>query len=272
MLSHRVTVPLGIAGALVGLVAVAAATAPSGSAPAALSPSYRGPLATASGGAPATMVYPSLVDVHLVRAEAALDRAGAKADQGSPTGAVAEVKTAATQMTAAWLATQYVIKTTPPPPVGNDRAGASGGAPAGPSYASPPDTGVAVLGLQHDIVTTSLGLLGGKATDNALTSSITSVANARADAIRYIHKIAPPAPPGDGRAGASGGAIAATWDSVMPGVLPVLDDEIQALKGTLALHKTLSSATTAAVKAVIAKVKATENAINTYWPPVVGDG
>jgi hypothetical protein len=58
----------------------------------------------------------------------------------------------------------------------------------------------------------------------------------------------------------------------MPGVLPVLDDEIQSLKGTLELNQGLPAAVTTAVRAAIATDKKTEDAINTYWPPIVGDG
>ncbi len=272
MLSHRIVLPLGVAGALVGLVAVAAATGPMGPAPTPPSPLSPGSLATASGGSAGALVYPSLVDIHLVRSEAALGRAEADVDHGSAVKAASEMRIAATHMVAAWRATKYVIKTTPPPPV-SDRAGASGGAPAGGSYASPPDTGAAVLGLRHDVVTTSLGLFGvTPALDTVLANTIRSVAASRSAAVRYIHAIAPPPPPGDGRAGASGGAIGATWDSVMPGVLPVLDDEIQALRGTVKLTPTLSTTVTTAIKAVVAEDKKTKSAINTFWPPIVGDG
>jgi hypothetical protein len=272
MLSHRVVLPLGVVGALTGLVAVAAAAGPMGHGPAGSSTVFRGSVATISGGSAGVLVYPSLVDIHLARSEAALGRAEADADHGRAVKAANEMKIAATHMTAAWRATKYVIKTTPPPPV-SDRAGASGGAPAGPSYASPPDTGVAVLGLQHDVVTTSLGLFGvTPGLNEALANTIRSAAASRSAAVRHIHAIAPPPPPGDGRAGASGGAIAATWDSVMPGVLPVLDDEIQALRGTVKLTTTLSSPVTTAIKAVVTEDKKTKSDINTFWPPIVGDG
>ena len=69
-------------------------------------------------------------------------------------------------MAAAWTATKWVIKTTPPaPPPVDDRAGASGGTPAGDStYGAPPDTALAVLTLQHDVIVTSLGMVGANPT------------------------------------------------------------------------------------------------------------
>src|SRR5689334_18547694 len=102
MLSHRIVLPLGVAGALAGLVAVAAATGPMERAPAAPSLAVRGPLAGVSGGSAAALVYPSLVDVHLVRAEAALGRAETNADHAKVAQAASEVKTAVTHMQAAW--------------------------------------------------------------------------------------------------------------------------------------------------------------------------
>jgi hypothetical protein len=278
MLSRRVIAPVGIAAALVGLVAVAAATTPSGSgtgsATGSATNAYRAPVATASGGgAAAPRVYPSIVNVHLVSAQADLDRASSLVDRGKEPAASAAMTAAAAQTTAAWAAARYVIRTTPPPPPVGDRANGSGGTPAGGTYAAPPDTGLAVLTLQHDVITTSLGLLSSP--DDSLTTELTatiqSTANARDAAIAYIHRVAPPAPPVGDRAGASGGAITSTWDSVMPGLLPILDDEIQALTGTRALTKGLPATVDTDLKAVTAQDRKTKATINKFWPPVVGD-
>jgi hypothetical protein len=273
MPARRITIPLGVAAALSGLVAVAVAATPS-SAPAG-SPAhvYRGPVATASGGSVAVVTYPSLVDVRLDRTQAALDRASTLVDRGKAPAAVPEVTAARTQMAAAWEAAKWIIKTTPPPPPpADDRAGASGGTPAGGTYAAPPDTAMAVLTLQHDVIVTSLGLVGTNATlDNNLVATIRAAAAARDAAIAYIHEVAPPPPPPDDRAGASGGAIVSSFDTTMPGVLPVLDDEIQALKGTRALIKGLPANVTKTIKAIIRRDKKTQTTINTYWPPVVGE-
>jgi hypothetical protein len=275
MPSLRLVAPLGLAAVLVGLVAVVpAATSPgSDTKPTA----YRGPIATTSGGDAGQLVYPSIVDVRLVRTEAALARATTWVDKGQASKAVVELKAAQTNMAKAWAAAKYVIKTTPPP-VATDGAVAhsSGGAPAGPSYASPEDTAFAVFSLQHDLVTTSLGLLDARdATLNkALPATITAAAITRDAAIAYIHSI--PAPPvaGAGRvhANASGAPVVSGWGTTMPNLLPVLDDEIQAIKGTRSMNPTFSKGIRAFLTAVRVQDQATEAAINKFWPPLPADG
>jgi hypothetical protein len=274
MLSRRIVIPVGTAAGLVGVVAVATATTPFTGAARQPATDYRLPIATISGGAVSALVYPSLVSVRLDRAEAALHRAEGLADQGKPVQAAAAVKQARAQANAAWAATKYVIQTTPPPPPPvDDRANSSGAAPAGGTYAAPPDTGLAVFSLQHDVVSTSVGLVGSNATLNAtLTATIRAMATARNTAVTYIHSVAPPPPPVGDRAGASGGAIASDWSTTMPSVLPLLDDEMQQLNGARTLNKALPAAVKTTLKATAAKDKATEATINQFWPPVVGDG
>jgi hypothetical protein len=277
MPSRRVVTPWGVIAALVGVAAVTAVvagTTSSGSSTAPPSYRYGGPVATASGGGGGVLVYPSIVNVRLERAEAALTRAAALVDQGKASSAVPGLKAAQANMTAAWTAEKYVIKTTPPPVVGGrPHANASGGAPAGPSFASPQDTALAVFTLQSDVVTTAVSLLGGGANlDIALTTVINAAVSNRDAAVAYIHAIpAPPPPPDRNEANASGGAVASGWDTTMPSVIPLLDDEIQAIVGTRKTTPSLAAGDQALLKSTAAKDRKTENDINTYWPPVVGD-
>ena len=165
-----------------------------------------------------------------------------------------------------------MIRTTPPPPPPvDDRAGAGGGAP-GSAFGAPPATALALFTLQHDLITTAAGLLSGNAAlNNRLVNAMKATAIYRDRAIAYIHRVAPPAPPGDGRAGASGGPVTATFDSTMPSVLPFLDDEIQALQGTQALNTSLPPDVATELGALVTKDTQTKATINTFWPPVVGD-
>jgi hypothetical protein len=272
MRSLRVVAVLGLAAAVAGLVAVVPTGTSSGSdtTPTA----YRGPVATASGGDVVPLVYPSLVNVRLVRAEAALARATTWVDQRNGSKAVGELNGARSNMAKAWTAAKYVIQTTPPP-VATDGAFAhsSGGAPAGPSYASPEDTAFAVLSLQHDVVTTSLSLLdASNATLKNTTAPVTisSTIKARAAAIAYIKSIspAPVADAGRVHANASGGAVVASWATTMPNLIPLLDDEIQAIKGTRALNPTFSASTRALLTTMRVLDQAAEAAINKFWPPI----
>jgi hypothetical protein len=234
-------------------------------------------VATASGGGGgAPLVYPSIVNVRLVRAEAALARAATWIDQGQGTNAMPELTIARSNMTKAWSAAKYVIKTTPPP-VATDGsfAHASGGAPAGPSFASPEDTAMAVFGLQVDVVTTSVGLLDSSSPKvrTALFGAIQAALDARDSAITYIHSIPPPPVAGAGgvHAEASGGAVASGWGTTMPNLLPLLDDEIQVIKGTRKLNPTLPTTTQNVLINSRVRDTTTEATINRYWPPLPAD-
>jgi hypothetical protein len=279
MRAGRVVAITGAVAGLVGLVAIATAQAQTGGdgqsgSEAGTQPGLRQvPLASAAGGSVASLVFPSVVAVHLDRSTAAIARAEAVFDSAADTvRAGNQTRTAQVQSVRAWQATKYVIRTTPPPPPAGDRAGSSGGAPAGPSFASPPDTSLAVFSLQHDLVTHAAGLLGKDAALNGrLTAVMQKTATRRDAAIAYIHQVAPPAPPVGDRAGASGGAVTAGFDTTMPSVLPLLDDEIQALKGTLVLNPTLPAGVRTALQALVATDTQTKTTINTFWPPIVGD-
>ena len=62
-------------------------------------------------------VLPSTVNVRLVRAEAALERATAAVDQGQEALAIPEIVAARDNMVKAWTAAKYIISQPPPPPV-----------------------------------------------------------------------------------------------------------------------------------------------------------
>jgi hypothetical protein len=278
MFSLRRSTALALTVGAVGLVAVAAAS--TGTRSTAQPPDFHytsAPVAQASGGDAGPPLYPSIVNVRLVRAEGALSRAATWADQGQPTSAIGELNTARTQMQKAWVAAKYVIETAPPPVAGDGAyAHTGGGAVGGVPYASPEETGAAVLSLQHDIVTTAIGLIDtpdGTLTPNLRTTIRAAIA-ARDDAVEYIHLI--PAPPvaADGavHARAGGAPIAAGWSTVMPNVTPLLGDEIQEIKGTLATSSTLSSSARSFLGSMRFKLIDTRDTINQYWPPLPGDG
>jgi hypothetical protein len=269
----RLVATLGVAGALLGGVAVATAATSPGPANVADSAVYRGPVASASGGDAAALL-PSIVNNRLVRGEAALARAATLVDQGKPASAVPEINAAQANMTAAWTGAQYVIRTTPPPVAGDGAfAHSSGGAVAG-AYATPQDTAFAVFGLQHDVVTMSIGLLGSgnAALETKLQAAITAAADARDAAVAYIHTIAPPPVAGDGAfAHSSGGAVAGDWGTSMQQVVTLLGDELQVVRATRQTSTTISPSTSTWLVSVRGRDLKTQANINKYWPPVVDD-
>lgn len=120
MSALRILAPLGIAGVLVGAVAVAGATtycgAESEATPYPISVS--GLSATASDGGEVTHASPSRVGVRLVRVEAALARATALVDQGKGRSTGPEMRAALAGIEAAWAAARAALWTTPAPPRG----------------------------------------------------------------------------------------------------------------------------------------------------------
>src|SRR3954467_6797042 len=71
--------------------------------------------AHAAGGDATALIYPSIVQTRLVRAQGALDRAAKYADQGVPDKAIVALTAARNNLTKAWKGAKYVIDTAPPP-------------------------------------------------------------------------------------------------------------------------------------------------------------
>ncbi|MDX6408340.1 MAG: hypothetical protein QOE13_1411 [Gaiellaceae bacterium] len=223
----------------------------------------------AAGGDAGPPLYPSIVNVRLVRTEAALDRAVEFVDTAQIDKAVAQLAIARSQMRKAWTGEKYVIDTAPPPVAAEGSVGrVAGGAVAGASpYADQYTTALGVLGLQHDVASVAIALSDGAnaALLAGLSTTIFAALNDRDTAIAYIHsKDIPAAPAGIARA--SGGAIAGTWGTIMPQATPILDDEIQQIEGTLKAG--VSTGAARVLRAADLQDIKTERNINQLWPPV----
>jgi hypothetical protein len=250
----KILAPLAL---VLGLVAAASA---SGATP-----------AQVAGGDVGPVTYPSIVNIRLVRTQLALNRAIDYNDDAEPAKALAALKVARANMTGAWNGAKYVIEHAPPPAAGADDFDL---VPVGGTVAAPEDTAFAVLSLQHAVAATAIGLLG---TANGtllagLNTTLFAAMNARDAAVAYIHAIPVPPPVGDAAgAHASGAPVGSTWDTVMPGVVPLLDDELQEIDATLAGTSASVTARHLLGAAEIQAIK-TERNINLWWPPVpVGD-
>lgn len=268
MRSLRAALPLALA---VGLVAAAPAAADAKSTP----------RAHASGGDAVELIYPSLVRVRIARTERALDRATRKVENGKPVEAATTLKVVRRQMAASWRGAKYIIRTTPPPPPAEDarvRPGArkSGGAPVGPTYATPPDTAFRVLTLQHDVSSAMVALIDGAHGTglNALSTTLNMVNDRRDAALAYILSVAPPAPPEaeDARVRARTSQeeedAGPTFDTVMPNLAPQLDDELQAIDGTTSDATDLTAGGRRLLNAAKAQVTKTKTFVSTNWPLV----
>jgi len=230
------------------------------------------PVAEAAGGDVGVLMYPALVNVPFLRARGALARAVEYADDAQPDKAVAQLLVVRLQLKKAWSGEKYLIDHAPPP-APDDVAFESGAPVSASPFASAEDSGAELFNLYHEVATTSSGMIDtAKGTlQGTLSTTIFAALNQRDAAIAYIHTNAPPPPPGDLRADASGAPVAAGWSGVMPGVAALVDDEIQQQDATLAV-KTLSSGARRVLRAAELQDTKTLRTINEWWPPApIGD-
>jgi hypothetical protein len=253
--------------------------------------------AHAAGGAATALIYPSIVQTRLIRAQGALDRAAKYSDLGFPDKAIVALTAARNNLTKAWKGAKYVIETTPPPPAtdaafhksaflksgrlriykgrrGKRVHGADVVPPVGALPATIYDTGFAVLSLQHYAAATAVGLIDDTSgtTLTAVRSTLARSLNDRDAAIAYIHSIDIPVP-ADAKLGAHSAGTApgaGDWASTMPNATIQLDDEIQQVEGTMA-----GAGLTAAESSILAGADyrdiKTERTLNLYWPPLPAD-
>jgi hypothetical protein len=245
MRSLRTLAPLAV---VLGLIV--AAPAAGGAARSAAPP------AEAAGDAPAALI-PSIVNTRIVRAQAALRRARAYSDSAQTTKAVAALNVATAQAGFAWNAAAYVIRTTPP--TAGDDAVPDGDAAAGAAYAGREDTAFAALSVQHDVVATTVGLLtqaGGKNTAlrKSWVNAISSSQAVRNRAVAFIHTRKLPG----------------TFPTVMPGLVPLANDEVKELNGRIKLTGFTGTLRKSLLASRVRAVK-TRTLVNRYWPPVPAD-
>jgi hypothetical protein len=262
MRSLRAIAPLAVAASLVAVSPAAAADA---KAPA---------KAKAAGSDAVELIYPSLVQVRIGRTERALERATRKIENDKTVEAAKTLKVVRRQLAAAWRGTKYVIRTTPPPPPAEDarvRARAAGDAPAGPVFASPPETAFRVLTLQHDVASAMVALIDGSHGTglNGLSTTLNQVNDRRDQALQYILGVEPPLPPDpEGEEGGEEEGAVPTFATVMPPYASFLDDELQAITGTLLDATDLTNGGRRLLNAANAQVSRTKTVVSTNWPIV----
>jgi hypothetical protein len=233
------------------------------------------PSAHASGG-DVPPVIPATVRTRIKRTESALDRLSGYVDDDDATHATSTGKVIRQQLAAAWRGAKYYIKHAPPPPAADAKAHASGGAPTGPVPADPPTVALAVFQLQDDAVSQIVGFTDGAsdALVAAMDPTLSFALDNRDTAVEDVHAL-PPSPAADEarvRARAAGGAVVGTWDTTMPQVTPMLDDELQAIDAVRTdPTQGLQPSAKKLLKSASAQIALTQHTINGYWPPVPAD-
>lgn len=238
----------------------------------AVAPAAAGVPAHIAGGDAGPLLYPSIVNVRLVRTEAALERAVEFVDTAQVDKAVAQLSVARVQLRKAWTGAKYVIDTAPPPVAADGAVGRSrGGAIPGASpYADQYATGLAVISLQHDVAATAFGLIEGANTAllSSLSTTIFTALNGRDTAIAYFHSKDAPAPASTARV--NGTPVVAGWGSVMPQAIPLLGDELQQING---IQKgTVSLGVGRVLRAAELQDLKTQQTLNQFWPPAPAEG
>jgi hypothetical protein len=181
-------------------------------------------------------------------------------------------------MYAAWRGAVDVVENAPPPaPPGDGLRRGRVQARASATYVSPEETAVAVLNFQHDAAVAAYGLLDGAkgALRDAVSTTMFAALDRRDRAAVYIHgrPVPPPPPPDLARASAHVRAHASDEDAppsfatLMPAIVPDLDDELSQIKALLR-----GGALTPGEKRIMGQARAqvleTKDQINTWWPPL----
>ena len=267
----RAVLPAAVA---IGLVMAPAALADSSSAK---SDHVRAKAAGSDGPPP---VLPSLVRTRIARGTKAIERAGDWVDQEDNAKAVVSLRNVRRNMYAAWRGAVDVVENAPPPPPPGDGLGRVmrvDDAHASATYLSPEETAVTVLNFQHDVAGAAYGLLDGAegALRDAVSTTMFAALDRRDRAAVYIHgrPVPPPPPPDLARASAHARAHASDEDAppsfatLMPAIVPDLDDELSQTKALLR-----GGALTPGEKRIMGQARAqvleTKDQINTWWPPL----
>jgi hypothetical protein len=287
MVVHRTTRCLALIAGLAFAVPAAAAQA-----------STAGPVAhAAGGGAPA--LDPAIVGVPIQRTAAAVSNAADAIDAGDGAGAVGPLTASRRYLLRSYNGAKYLIAHPPPAPAGDGsanrqkfrklarsfirasrhgrqgawiKAHASGGA-VGPGFADGVTAVFDVLTSQYNAATAAIGMAPDTTGDllNKVKTTLNTAIVLRNRLVKVVHAAAPPAPAGDGRVHAHASDGPPTFDVVMPGLIVLLDDELQQMQAAAADNSVPSDSKAILTKAIAADQQI-ESLVNQYWPPAPAEG
>lgn len=259
------------------------------------------PAAAAEAGSGAAAVDPPIVGVPMQRTATALGNAADAIDAGQGASAAGPLRASRRNLIRSYKGAKYLIANAPPPPADSGSASSktfrrlarrfiraprsgnqggwirtSGAEGGGPAFADAPTAVFDVFTSQFNAATTSVGMLPdvkGNLLKRVQTTLNTSLV-LRNRLVKVIHAAAPPAPPAEeGRvhAHASGAEVGATFDAIMPGLIVLIDAELQQMQA-MGDDTTVPAASRAALTKAIAADNQIKTLVNQWWPPVVGDG
>jgi hypothetical protein len=261
------------------------------------------PVAHAAGSG-AAAVDPPIVGIPIARTQNALANAADAIDAGNGAQAVGPLTASRRYLLRSYSGAKYLIAHAPPAPAAEGSAnpqqyrrmalrairasrsrtagrhgwikahtsGAEGG--AGPAFADSATATFDVFTSQFNAATAAVGMAPD--TKGELLAKVKTTLNTaivlRNRLVKVVHAAAPPAPApaADGRVHAhtSGAAPAAgsAFDAVMPGVIVLLDAELQQMQAAAA-DPSVPSDSKAILTSAIAADKQIESLVNQWWPP-----
>jgi hypothetical protein len=261
--------------------------------------------AAALAGGDAPPLIPSVVGVPIERTQVALDNAANAIDEGKGATAAGPLRASRRYLIRSYNGAKYLIANQPAPPAEEARVsqrkfvrmarrfirisrhqGASAsrhwiGAQASDDVAGPvfADAATAVFSVftsQYSAATASVGMLP-DVKGNLLSRVQTSLNTAivlRNRLVKIVAAAAPPAPPEDARAKAKASqeeGEVTTFDIVMPGVVVLLDDEMQQMRATSQDTSVPAASKNVLINALAADQQI-ETRVNTLWPPATEEG
>jgi hypothetical protein len=252
------------------------------------------------GGAPAD---PPIVGVPIARTQIAINHAADAVDAGNGAQAASALTATRRYLIRSYKGAKYLIANAPPPPpAGADsanprkfmrlarravrahrghrssgwiRARSSGAGAGGPAFADGPTAVFDVFTSQFNAATGAVGMVPDVKGNllNRVQTALNTAVVLRNRLVKIVHAAEPPAPPAaEGRvhAHASGAPVGATFGAVMPGLVVLLDAELQQMQAT-SDDTTVPAASRAVLAKAITADQQIEKLVNTWWPPVVGD-
>ena len=259
---------------------------------------HASPVANAAGG-DAPPLNPSVVNVPILRTDAALSNAADAIDAGNGAQAAGPLRASRRNLIRSYRGAKVLIANMPPPDAEEAKLGsrafirlarrfvrasrrghASGWIRAqasddvvGPVFADTPTAVFNVFTSQYQAATTAAGMAAD--TKGTLLNRVKTTLNTaivlRNRLVKIVVAAAPPAPEeARVRAHASQEEGVTTFDMVMPGLAVLLGDELQQLQA-LGADTTLPAASRTALSAAITADNQILTRVNTFWPPVVED-
>jgi hypothetical protein len=256
------------------------------------------PVANAAGG-DAPPLNPSVVNIPILRTDAALGNAADAIDAGNGAQAAGPLRASRRNLIRSYRGAKVLIANMPPPEAEEAKLGsrmfirlarrfirasrrghASGWIRAqasddvvGPVFADTPTAVFNVFTSQYQAATTAAGLAAD--TKGTLLNRVKTTLNTaivlRNRLVKIVVAAAPPAPEeARVRAQASQEEGVTTFDMVMPGLAVLLGDELQQLQA-LSADATLPTASRSALSDAIAADNQILTRVNTYWPPATED-